>query len=98
MAADRIEAVNALLVQTGEAHHGFETSELNGVYDQDWPKWYAAYALEHGLGDLVGHPITTDRLAQFLADTNVEFEAAEPSPSETWALYTARRITTELQP
>jgi hypothetical protein len=96
LAADRIDAVNALLIQAKEAHGRFETIELNGAYDQEWSRWYAAYVVEHGLGALVVHAITTDRLAQFLADTNSEFEAIEPKPSEPWAAYTARRITSEL--
>lgn len=96
MDADRIDAVNALLIQAKEAHGRFEATELKGVYDQDWPRWYAAYAVENGLGALVGHAITTDRLAVFLADSNVEFEATEPKPSEPWAAYAARRITAEL--
>jgi hypothetical protein len=94
MAADRIASIEALLVQAGEAHHDFEETELNGVYDQEWPHWYAVYAVEHGLDALAGHAITTDRLAQFFADSNVEFEAAKPI--ESWASYTARRITEEL--
>ena len=96
MAADRIEAVNALLVQTMEAHGTFEETELNGVYDEEWPRWYAAYAVEHGIGALVGHAVSADQLAQFLASSNVEFERAEPKPDEPWAAYTARRITAEL--
>ena len=96
MASDRIEAVNALLVETMEAHGAYEESELNGVYDQDWPRWYAAYAVEHGIGLVVGHDVTTDQLAQFLASTNGEFEKTDPQPSEPWATYTARRITAEL--
>jgi hypothetical protein len=96
MDSDHVEAVNALLIQAKEAHGRFEAIELNGVYDHEWPRWYAAYAVEHGLGALVGHDIATDRLAQFLADTNAEFEAAEPKPNEPWAAYAARRITTEL--
>jgi hypothetical protein len=96
MDAGRIDAVNALLVQAQEAHHEFEATELKGVYDQDWPGWYAAFAVEHGLGGLVGHAIDVDRLTRFLADSNADFEAAEPKPSEPWAAYTARRITTEL--
>jgi hypothetical protein len=95
MDADRIDAVNALLIQAKEAHGRFEATELKGVYDQDWPRWYAAFAVEHGLGTLVGHAIPIDRLAGFLADSNAEFEGAEPS-SEPWAAYTARRITAEL--
>ena len=96
MQPDRTEAVNALLVETMEAHGRFEETELNGVYDQDWPRWYAAYAVEHGIGALVGHAVTTDQLAQFLASSNGEFEHTEPRPDEPWAAYTARRITAEL--
>jgi hypothetical protein len=93
---DRTEAVNALLAQTEQAHGTFETTELKGVYDQEWPRWYAAYAVEQGIGALVGHAVTADRLAEFLASTFAEFKEAEPRPSEPWATYTARRITAEL--
>ena len=96
MTEDRTAAVAALFVQAQEAHHEFEATELNGVYDEEWPRWYAEYAVENGLGGLVGHAIATDRLAQFLADSYAEFEAAEPKPSEPWAAYIARRITAEL--
>jgi hypothetical protein len=96
MTADRIEAVNALLVETMAAHGRFEETELNGVYDQEWPRWYAAHAVEHGIGALVGHDVSSDQLAEFLASTNVEFDQTEPKPSEPWAAYTARRITAEL--
>ena len=93
---DRTEAVNALLAQTEQAHGTFETTELKGVYDQEWPRWYAVYAVEHGIGALVGHLVTIDRLAEFLASTFVEFKQTEPKPSEPWAAYTALRITAEL--
>jgi hypothetical protein len=93
---DRFEAVNALLVQAEEAHGAFETTELKGVYDEEWPRWYAAYAIEHGIGALLGHAVTTDQLAQFLARTSFELKQTEPVPSEPWAAYTARRITAEL--
>ena len=96
MAADRVEAVSALLVETMEAHGKFEETELNGVYDQEWARWYAAYAVEHELGNLVGHAVTTDQLAQFLASSNVEFAQAAPKTAESWANYTARRLAAEL--
>ena len=96
MAADRIEAVKALLVETMEAHGTFEETELNGVYDQEWPRWYAAYAVEHGIGSLLGRPLTADELAAFLASSNAEFERTEPKPMEPWAAYTARRLTADL--
>jgi hypothetical protein len=96
MAGDRTVAVDALLVQAAAAHGVFETTELDGVYDQGWPRWYATYAVEHGMGALVGHPVTIDRLAEFLATSNVEYEQTAPEPREPWATYTARRITAEL--
>jgi hypothetical protein len=74
----------------------YETTELRGVYDRGWPRWYAAYAVEHGIGEAVGHAITAERLAQFLASSFDEFKSAEPKPAETWAAYTARRIAAEL--
>jgi hypothetical protein len=93
---NRTEAVSALLSETEAAHGVFETTELNGVYDQDWPRWYATYAVEHGIGDLLGQLVTVDRLAQFLASTFDDFKAAEPNPTEPWVAWTARRITAEL--
>lgn len=99
MDADRseaIDAVEALLVEAQEAHGRYEASELNGVYDQDWPRWYAAYAVDHGIKGLIGHELSTDRLAQFLADSYADFSRLGPKPSYPWAAYTARRITTEL--
>ena len=96
MAADDVGAVNALLVETMEAHGAFEATELNGVYDQDWPRWYATYAIDHGIGALIGHDVTSDRLARFFASSNTEFERAAPKAREPWAAYTARRITVEL--
>lgn len=96
MAGDRIGHINALLVETAEAHDRFEATELAGVYDQEWAKWYAAYAVAHGIDALVGHAVTSERLAEFLASTNAEFEQIEPKPSDPWAAYTARRVASEL--
>jgi hypothetical protein len=96
MTEDPTAAVEALFVQAQAAHHEFEATELNGVYDEEWPRWYAEYAVENGLVELVGHAIATDRLGQFLADSYAEFEAAEPKPSEPWPAYIARRIAAEL--
>jgi hypothetical protein len=48
------------------------------------------------MAELVGHPITTDQLADFLATTNAEFEQLEPRPSEPWPAWTARRIADDL--
>jgi hypothetical protein len=96
MTDQRVASIDALLVQTMEAHGRFEESELQGVYDQAWPRWYATYAVEHGIGALVGHDLTSDQLAAFLASSNTEFERADPKPTDPWATYTARRIALEL--
>ena len=97
MEADRTEALNALLVQTQEAHGAFEATELNGVYDQEWAQWYAAYAVEHGIGALLGRDVPTDELAQFLTSSYADFERIDPKPSEPWAMHTARRIASDMQ-
>jgi len=91
-----IEALTALLARTGEAHGVYEESELNGVYDQQWPRWYAGYAVDHGIGTLIGHDITADELARFLASSNADLERIEAAAREPWPAYTARRIAAEL--
>lgn len=96
MSVDRFEAIRALLVETEEAHGAYETTELNGVYDQDWARWYAAYALEHGIGALLGHEVTAEQLAQFLAMSYNELTQTDPKPDEPWPDHTARRIAAEL--
>jgi hypothetical protein len=96
MTTDRKEAVTELLLETEAAHGVFETTELNGVYDKEWPRWYAAYAVEHGIGGLIAHVVTADQLAQFLAATFKEFQQADPKPNDQWAAYTAGRIVADL--
>jgi hypothetical protein len=96
MTADRTEAIKALLLQAEEAHGVYEATDLNGIYDQDWARWYADYAVEHGIGALLRHAVTTDELTAFLASSNGEFQRTERKPAEPWASYTARRIAAEL--
>ena len=93
---DRFEPINALLMETAEAHGRYEEAELNGVYDQEWARWYAAYAVEHGIGDFLGHPVTTERLAAFFESSNLDLERIDPQLREPWATYTARRVVSEL--
>ena len=91
-----VGSIQALLTQTEAAHGAYEATELKGVYDQDWPSWYAQYAVEHGIGDLLGRAVTTEELARFLADSWRELEAADPKPAESWPAYTAQQIATRL--
>jgi hypothetical protein len=95
-APDRLAAVSALLTEAESAHGVYEAAVLGGVYDQAWPDWYATYAVEHGIGELVGHPVTAADVATVLSRTFEAFKAADPKPTEAWAAWTARRLTTEL--
>src|SRR5688500_11656998 len=96
MAPDRIEEITALLGRAEEAHGAYERAELGGVYDEDWPRWYATYAVDNGIGAMLGHDVSPDELAEFLTRSNAEFQATEPKPAEPWARYTAGRIAAEL--
>lgn len=95
-AADRVEAIRALLLQAKEAHGTYESTELNGVYDQEWASWYAGYAVENGMGSLLGHDVTVAALAEFLASSYAAFEQSDSKRSEPWAGYIARRMAVEL--
>ena len=96
MEADHIQGIRTLLEEAERAHGAYEATELNGVYDDAWPDWYAAYAVAHGIGDLVGRDVTASQLATLLASSYAEYERAEPQPGEAWALWAARRLATEL--
>jgi hypothetical protein len=94
--ADRADAIAALLTETESAHGVYEASVLNGIYDQDWPQWYAQYAVEHGMGDAIGHPVSAEELATFLERAFAEFKGLEPAPVDGWAAYVARKMAAEL--
>jgi hypothetical protein len=96
MTAGDVAAITEQLVRTEAAHGAYETAELNGVYDQDWARWYATYAVEHGIGGLLGREVTADELQQFLVNSYVDYQQASPKPAEPWADYTARRIAAEM--
>ena len=93
---DRIDALTALLLQAEEAHGVYETTELNGVYDEAWPHWYAAYAVDHGIADHVGRPVTVEELAELLTRAWADLQGSGPRPTEPWAPYAARRIASDL--
>jgi hypothetical protein len=79
-----------LLDKTLAAHSLHEQRELNGVYDQEWPAWYAAYLVEHGIGELLGNAITAEQLARLLKQYDVEYRA-QPRP-EGWPDYYAAQL------
>lgn len=96
MDAERSSAIAALLREAEQAHAVYEADELNGVYDEAWPRWYATYAVDHGLGEIIGHDVGVDELTTFLTQSYAAFDAADPKPAEPWADHTATRIAAEL--
>jgi hypothetical protein len=96
MTTDRMAALDALLGETEAAHGAYETTELNGVYDEQWPQWYAAYAVEHGIGEIVGREVSVEELRDLLTAGWSELQQADPRPSEPWTTSLARRFAAEL--
>jgi hypothetical protein len=90
MQQDTQTAVSALLSQAGAAHGVYEERELNGVYDQNWPDWYAAYLVQHRLGDLLNIPIAADQLSRLLKQYDEDYKQERPSVG--WADFYARRL------
>ena len=79
-----------LLGQAGAAHGAYEERELNGVYDQDWPAWYAAYLVEHGIADLLCKAITTESLARLLKQYDEDYRTQQRQ--EGWPDYYAVQL------
>ena len=96
MTTDRIDAIEALLAEAAAAHGVFEATELGGVYDAAWPRWYADYAIDHGIGELLTNAVTVDELARYFTTTWDDAQRAEPPPSGPWATWMAPRIAAEL--
>lgn len=96
-AVENATGIATLLTETEAAHGVYEATELGGVYDLEWPAWYARYAVEHGIGDLVGHAVSADYLAEFLAREFDDYRTADPRPDDSWAAWMANRIATELE-
>lgn len=82
--------IASLLDKTLAAHSVHEERELNGVYDQEWPAWYAAYLVEHGISDLLGQAITPGELAGLLKQYDEDYRA-QPR-SDGWPDYYAAQL------
>ncbi len=96
MTTERADALRALLGQAEAAHGEYERTQLGGVYDQDWARWYARYALDNGFGALVGGAVTPDELGELLTGANRAFERGDHAPDESWSTFAARRLAVEL--
>lgn len=90
MTANKQREMADLLAEASAAHNEHEQRELGGVYDQEWPGWYSAYLVEHGIGDLLGEAITVAHLTGLLARYDKEY-STQPQP-ESWPDYYAAQL------
>ncbi len=94
MTGDRVEEIAQLLEQAGQAHGKYEQTELKGVYDQQWSRWYAGHVVEQGISALLGHAVTVDQVAAFFTASYADYQ--RDKITEAWSVYTARRLQSEL--
>jgi hypothetical protein len=87
---ETVAAIGVLLNQAGAAHGKYETEVLNGVYDQEWHIWYAQWAVEHGLNDLLAEAVDAERLSTILYSVNEQHKQTDRHQS--WAEFTAERL------
>jgi hypothetical protein len=73
------KAVAALLRETETAHGAYETTSLGGTFDAEWPAWYAAYLLDHGLADHLSDSksLDVDNLAAMLARLAADYDRGD---------------------
>lgn len=91
------DALETLLEETQAAHGVYEESELNGVYDQAWAAWYARFAVEHGIGRIVGRDVDAAELEGWLTTGWAELGQPDPGAGEPWPAATARQIAARLE-
>ncbi len=90
MQRDRHTTIAALLRETGAAHGMYEERELNGVYDQNWPHWYASHLLQHDLSNILDRSVTTEELSRLLKQSDEAYQREHPNTG--WPDYYAQRI------
>jgi hypothetical protein len=73
------KAVADLLRETEAAHGAYETNVLGGVFDEEWPAWYAIHLLDHGLGDHLpgAEGLDVSNLTAMLARLAADYERGE---------------------
>jgi hypothetical protein len=92
MQDSEVTAVARQLRDAAAAHAEYEKKVLGGVRDEDWPAWYAAYLLDHGLKDALpaADPHDVNRLAATLTQLDVDYRSEQPG--EEWPDFYARRM------
>ena len=66
------------IVSAGNAHHDYETNLLDGVRDEHWAGWYAAFVL--------------GRLGEFTTPTSLTRWLAEVSEEGNWSDNAAKHV------
>jgi hypothetical protein len=88
------EKLTALLEQAASAHHVYESEELKGVLDEQWPAWYADYLLNNGLDALLASQADSDEIAAALEQ--VTQHQKQEGNSQPWAAYAAAQLIAQL--
>ena len=90
LSGSHVKQIANLLSLASSAHHTYEKTILQGVYDQEWSVWYANFIIKHGLPGLLGRMPEASRLGQYLSEIYETYEQA--GSTQHWTDYTARKI------
>ena len=96
MPASQQHEIANLLSEAGAAHGAYEEAELKGVYDENWPVWYATYLVEHGIGELLSEVTTTEQLARLLEQYAEDYRTQQRQ--ESWPDYYAAQLLERYKP
>lgn len=91
MTPEKTALLEQLLRSASSAHGEYEEKVLNGVYDEDWSRWYAGWVVEHGLNELVAQSLGVERWSQILSELNEQYKQTDQQQS--WAAFTAQELT-----
>lgn len=86
-ATERAAQLARQLQATADAHFVYESSELNGVYDEQWSDWYAAYLLARDWNAFFERAWSREALAEELRRCHAAHRAA--TPDSPWVAYYA---------
>ena len=90
MSDQAIRFLEGLLARAGQAHHTYEQDELNGEYDREWPRWYAAFLIEEDISALIQPPPPLGELAEALQRITKAHEGL--SEKVDWSAFAAEKL------
>lgn len=90
--SDRVGEIVRLFGEAKSEHIVYERDLLNGVWDEAWPAWYAAYLVEHGILRVVELDAQNPKedLARLLAEADRLHQ--QEAPQEEWPGFYARYL------